>query len=290
MPPEPVQLTPHLWVMQCRAMAYNTGVILNADHACLIDPGLYPDELATLAHFVQAQGAMVGTIVLTHSHWDHILGVQDFPTAEVLTQAQYLTLVRQYETELLHEVQHWYAQTSPVRAHLFRIPLPARTFEQTMSLTVGTLTWQLLHMPGHAADQCMLYHADTGTLWAADMLSDEEIPFVSDRLSAYEQSLQQVAALPVYALVPGHGTATTDPGDIQARLAADRAYLTNLHTTVDQAIRAGKTLAATVAACASITYRSPAANALPHRLNVEQVYVELGGKTDGSPVGWQPMM
>lgn len=288
--PDLVQLTPFLWVLPCRALRYNAGVLCSAGYACLIDPGLYPDELSALARLVEAQAAVARTIVLTHSHWDHIVGVQDFPGAEVVAQAEYPCLVKAYETELLHEIRRWYEQVSPLRGHLFTLPVPDRTFAETMTLGVGDLILELLHAPGHATDQCMVYHAPSGMLWAADMLSDQEIPFVSDSLTTYERTLERVTHLDIQVLIPGHGTATTDRGEIQSRLATDRSYLAELRKRVEQALGAGMSLEETIAACASMDYRYPTENHLPHRLNVESVYVELGGTPETPSVGWQPMM
>ena len=53
------------------------------------------------------------------------------------------------------------------------------------------------------------------------------------------------------------------------------------------AIADGKTLAETVALCADIPFHHPEGNAGPHRLNVESVFVELGGAVEAPPVGWQ---
>ena len=126
----------------------------------------------------------------------------------------------------------------------------------------------------------------SGTLWASDILSDTELPLVAHSLAAYDRTLNRLAALDLRALVPGHGTPSTDPAAIQTRLSEDRAYLAELGQRVARAVRQGLTPAETVAECADIPYRHPAENAGPHRLNVESAFLELGGEGDRRTLGW----
>jgi hypothetical protein len=117
-------------------------------------------------------------------------------------------------------------------------------------------------------------------------LSDLEIPFISDSLAAYEGTLTRLSQIDIQILVPGHGNPTTDPTEIQQRLSEDLAYLAAVRAGVAEAIDQGKSIEETVAACATIPYRKPQENEGPHRLNIESVFLELGGIADSSKVGW----
>jgi hypothetical protein len=46
----------------------------------------------------------------------------------------------------------------------------------------------------------VIYIAEDRTLWADDMLSDSEIPYVNHNLAAYEASLTMLAALDIAVL------------------------------------------------------------------------------------------
>ena len=51
-----------------------TTVVLGSQDQCLIvDPGVYPDELAALADQLDTAGHNVEAGFATHAHWDHIL-------------------------------------------------------------------------------------------------------------------------------------------------------------------------------------------------------------------------
>ena len=280
------ELTPGLWVTQSALFATNSGVLIDAGQACLIDPGIYPAEVAGIARFVAAQGATPALIALTHSHWDHVLGPESFPGVPVLAHAAYRDVVRDHPEVILGAVAAWERDQHVSRARPFAIPLPDRTFAAATTLTVGGRTLQCTHAPGHASDQWTLYDPASSLLWAADMLSDREIPFVSHNLAAYRRTLAALAERDIRALVPGHGQPTTDPAEIARRLRDDRAYLDALHAAVAAAVHAGKTVEETVIACAGLPYRHPADNAGPHRWNVESAYLELGGPADPGRVGW----
>ena len=279
-----VRRTPHLWVAQSRFWQTNAGLWLNGGRACLIDPGVYPDEIAALARFVAGQDVVSRTIVLTHSHWDHILGPERLPGAQVVAHASFSTCVLGNEGQAW--VERWEAREGIARGRPFVAPQPDVAFEDEMTLRVGDLSLRLIHAPGHTADQLVVYHPESATLWAADTLSDLEPPYLSHSLAAYERTLTRLSTLEVRLLVPGHGSPTTDARQIRARLSEDAAYLAELRDRVARAVRGGRAAAETVALCADMRYRLPEENAGPHRMNVETAYLELGGAGDAAHMGW----
>jgi glyoxylase-like metal-dependent hydrolase (beta-lactamase superfamily II) len=272
-------------VTQSKLFATNSGVFLSGDEACLIDPGIAPETIEDIARFVAEQGATPRAIVLTHAHWDHVMGPEHSPGVPVIAHADYLRVVREHGADLYRQIGVWEAQAHIRRARPFLLPKPTYTFDTALTFTLGDVRLRMFHAPGHAPDQCAIYYEESGTLWAADMLSDIEIPLVLS-LSAYEQTLAHLATLDIRALVPGHGVPTTDADEIQRRLAADRAYLAELHERVAAAVTAGHTLAETVAACTEMPLPCLCKDPAPHTWNVESAYVELGGQVEG-PVGWE---
>jgi glyoxylase-like metal-dependent hydrolase (beta-lactamase superfamily II) len=279
------QLTSHLWVTQSTLFNTNSGVFLSGNEACLIDPGITPDTLEDIARFVADQGATPRALVLTHAHWDHVMGPEHFPDAPVIAHEGYLRVLHAHSAHLHRQIGVWETEAHIRRSQPFLLPKPTYTFDTALTLTLGDTRLRIFHTPGHAPDQCAIYHAESGTLWAADMLSDIEFPFIN-RLSAYEQTLAHLATLDLHALVPGHGAPTTDAAEIRRRIAADRAYLAELHARVATAVTAGHTLTETVAACSDVPLPCPCVGPTPHTWNVETAYAELGGPVEGL-VGWE---
>ncbi len=279
------QLTSHLWVMQSALFATNSGVFLSGGEACLIDPGIAPETVGDIARFVADQGATPRAIVLTHAHWDHVMGPEHFPGVPVIAHNGYMRVLREHSADLYRQIDVWEAQAHICRMCPFMLPKPTYTFDTAMTLTLGDIRLRIFHAPGHAPDQCAVYHTESGTLWAADMLSDSEIPFAYS-VNAYAETLAYLATLDIYALIPGHGAPTTDVAEIQRRLAADRAYLAELRARVTAAVAMGQTLAETIAACADMPLPCPCDDPTPHIWNVESAYAELGGPVEGA-VGWE---
>ncbi|GAB4424528.1 MAG: hypothetical protein OHK0015_03430 [Chloroflexi bacterium OHK40] len=267
-------------------MHYNAGLIVSAGSAALIDPGPHPDDVAAAADLAASLGARVELVLLTHSHWDHILGPERLPGVPVAAHTSFAATLAAQQEPTLRMIGRWEQRFGYGREAPFTPPVITTLLGDGASLTVGDLAFQAIHIPGHAADQLALFEPASGALWAADTLSDVEIPFVSDSLDAYEQSLARLARLPMRALVPGHGNPTDDPTAIVERLSADRAYLAELRERVAAVLRAGGSLEMAVERCAGMLFREPAANAAPHRLNIESVYIELGGQADPARVGW----
>jgi glyoxylase-like metal-dependent hydrolase (beta-lactamase superfamily II) len=279
-------LTSNLWVAQSRLYATNSGVFASQDQACLIDPGIFPDEIETMVEFISHQQLYPQMLVLTHSHWDHILGPEHFPGLKILTHINYVDEVDQRSSAILKTITNWENQAGLSRAKPFELPQPNILFGESTSLQIGNLTLELLHVPGHAPDQLAIYEPTQATLWASDILSDLEIPFISHSLAAYERTLARLAQMDIQVLIPGHGTPTTDAAEIQQRIAEDLAYLAAVRAEVRAALDVGLSLPETVVACASISNRHSEQNAGEHQLNIESVYLELGGDADPNKVGW----
>lgn len=286
MPPPATQWTPALWVQQSRLYQTNSGILIQDGRACLIDPGIFPAEIAALVRLVATKGAAVESIILTHSHWDHLLGPVHFPGVPVVTHAAYPATVAAHGDAQARAVAAWAARHRIKCGHPFSVPPPTTTVTAPMDMPWGSLTLHIAHAPGHWPDQITLYDPAGGVLWAADMLSDREIPFVSHSLTAYRETLARLAGLDIGVLVPGHGQPTADRAEIAARLAADSGYLADLQARVGAAVAGGLTLEETVVICARMPYRRRAANAGPHRWNIESAYRELGGAVGTEPIGW----
>lgn len=287
MPHPPRPLTDTLWVAQSRFFLTNSGLFIYHGAAFLIDPALTPDELAALTQFLTAQDATPAALIITHAHWDHLLGPREFPDVPVVAQARYREVIGKHGDDLSRQVAAWAAQEQIAGAALPLLPQPAIVFTDDFLLGVNDWMLELYHAPGHAPDQCVIYEPVSGILWAADQLSDVEIPLISDRLDAYEQTLDRLAGLEIRTLIPGHGTPTTDPVAIRTRLDEDRAYLAALRARVTQAVQQGCTAEETVAVCTDLLFRAPELNAGYQRWNVESVYRELGGQAGPGTLGWE---
>jgi len=281
------QLTPGLAVLRCRSMAYNAGALIDGGDALLIDAGLFADEVDLLRAHIYERGASPKHLVVTHSHWDHVLGPEYFPGVPVIQQQESLAVLAESGTRIEHQVTEWERQSNVRRDMPFLMPEPDQTFADRLELTLGgDKPIELLHAAGHAPEQLVVYDRAEATLWAADMLSDIEIPFVMHSLQAYRRTLDRLAQLEVTTLVPGHGGPAKGQAEVRARFDADRAYLAELQRRVEAAVAAGRNAAETLSLCIDVAYANRDQNEEAHRLNVETAFIELGGRPEPRHAGW----
>jgi hydroxyacylglutathione hydrolase len=271
-----------LVVRQSRFMHYNAGAFVSKGEACLVDPGILREETEALLQ--EVGHTELRYVVLTHADWDHVLGPEHLPPTAIVAHAAYSReLDREGTREVLRQLEQHAAVT---RLQPFEPPLPTVTFENTMTLSVGDLELRLEHAPGHTASMLTIHEPQDARLWAADVLSDVEIPSIVHDLESYERTLARIDQLEIRMLVPGHGTPTEAAAEIRRRLDEDRRYLEQLHATVDEAVSSGKSLEETVALCDRIQLRRSESDTATHRLNVEKVYADLGGDADPEEVGF----
>jgi glyoxylase-like metal-dependent hydrolase (beta-lactamase superfamily II) len=84
---------------------------------------------------------------------------------------------------------------------------------QTLDSGDGPLV--VIHTPGHAPDHLVLWHADSRTLFGADLMQlGNTVVIPADRggdLAAYLRSLRRVQALAPSRVLPAHGPPIDDP-------------------------------------------------------------------------------
>jgi hydroxyacylglutathione hydrolase len=293
MPQSFERLSDTFWLARSRSLDYNSGIFVSGGQAALIDPGLFPDEIAGIDGFTREQRAEPACIILTHSHWDHVFGPEHFPEVRVFAQRNYrssdcglMNANRRKKTR--EEIERWEEENGIRREKSFPLPMPDQVFDASMMLLLDRMPLQLISAPGHWPDQLVVAQPEAGVLWAGDMLSDIEIPFVSQSLVAYAQTLEMLKGMDIRVLVPGHGRAAVDRDDIESRFAEDATYLSELRQAVENWRGQGSLPEMTKSIITVGFAPSPRleANLHAHRLNIETVWVELGGELDVLHPGW----
>jgi hydroxyacylglutathione hydrolase len=181
----------------------NTYLLVDEDggDAVLIDPG---DDDPRIAGMVERSGASLQAIWLTHGHLDHIGGIAG--------------VRRLWDVPIyLHPADAFLYGEGAVRAALmYGVPFeppppPDRDFAEGDRLTLGGVTFDVWHVPGHAPGHVLL-HAP-GVAFGGDCLFAGSIGRTDLPLSdagAMRRTLTRIATLPPDTVVyPGHGPATT---------------------------------------------------------------------------------
>ncbi|MBC7449575.1 MAG: MBL fold metallo-hydrolase [Hymenobacteraceae bacterium] len=189
--------------------AENTYVLIDdATRQCaVVDPGCYtPAEQATLRAFIVAEQLTPTALLLTHSHIDHVLGL-DFVAHTWNLTPQHHAL----DQETLRAVPLYAA---PYGFPNLRLPETTRLLPTDGPVTFGTITLDVRFAPGHAPGHVVFYHAPTAQVLGGDVLfrgSVGRTDLPGGDLATLEASIRaQLYTLPdAVTVYPGHGPTTT---------------------------------------------------------------------------------
>ncbi|MDD5673328.1 MAG: MBL fold metallo-hydrolase [Chitinivibrionales bacterium] len=180
----------------------NTYVIYNIHQACLIiDPSSGCSEVLD---YCKKHSLAVEAIVLTHAHFDHIMGIPEivgeFPEVVVY----------------VHRDDRLFLQDTQKNGAI----MLGTTFSYRGALreltegdqTIGSFTMKIVHLPGHTPGGCALVFDDvciSGDVLFASSIGRSDFPG-GDELALIEGIRTKLLKLPDNTIVyPGHGNRTT---------------------------------------------------------------------------------
>ena len=141
----------------------NCYVIESQAHALVVDPG---DEPERILRFIKDLKVAPTSIVATHTHFDHVLGVDG---VRKMTMTRFL--IHPDDLPMLQSMQ------SRVRQLMgFEVPPPPKVdgyVKDGNSLKVGDETIRVLHTPGHSPGSISL--AGNGYVLTGDALFNQSI-------------------------------------------------------------------------------------------------------------------
>jgi len=188
----------------CTVGAFQENSYLVVDpttrRAVLVDPGAEPERLVEM---VRSSGATLDAIWLTHAHVDHIGAIA--PVKRVWNVPVYL-----------HPADRPLFDRGAWQAALYGIPFeqpsdPDHDLAEGDQLTVGSLRFDVLHVPGHAPGHVAFVadgHMIGGDLLFAGSIGRTDLPLADPERMI--ESLERVAGLPDETVVyPGHGPTTS---------------------------------------------------------------------------------
>ncbi len=172
-------------------------------NCAFIDPGCStPEELACLTSLVSSKGLKPVCIMLTHGHFDHVLGVSDLSAAfgglpVYMNPADRFTL----------EKNEYFTRS-------FGVPMP-KAFEtvdvaEGSAVEVGSLKFEVIETPGHTVGGVSYLERDGKVLFSGDTLFAGAIGRTDHPGGDYDQIMKSILGkLTVLdgdvTVVPGHG-------------------------------------------------------------------------------------
>lgn len=180
----------------------NTYILQSADgFAAVVDPGGSTDEL--LAR-IASRGLKLVQILLTHAHFDHILGLEELRERTGAPCALHTDDRIMLENPNFSMMKQFAGIDTPCTP-------PERLLRDGDEIALGCETLKVLHTPGHTPGSVCFDVGDF--IVCGDTIFRENIgryDFWGGDYDTIMESLQRLAALPGNPkLYPGHGQSTT---------------------------------------------------------------------------------
>lgn len=198
-------------------------LVVGTERAVLIDTGMGVGDIRAV---VDDLTDLPVTVLLSHTHWDHVGGNTGFD--EILVHpAEAEQLSKGFGNERL---QRWFAPQQLIG------PLPAGVTVETLSIPpssatgdlvegqtiyLGGRTLEVLHCPGHSPGGLVFLDRANGVLFSTDVAYRGNLyVYGGPTMTTYGHSLQRLAALApdLRVLYPSHNDAVVEPG-VLPRLA-----------------------------------------------------------------------
>ncbi len=281
----------------------NAGLIIGEGESLLVDTLWdvhYTRQMLDVMHTVMGAGS-IKTVVNTHADGDHFFGNQLVSDAEIITsQAAYdemqtvkpgAMLLLGCIGKLLSATRifggaaagHWFQNmVAPYDFAAVEHTLPTRTFSGELTLDFGRREVRLIEVgPAHTLGDLMLHLPDARILFSGDILFIESTPVMwAGPIENMLAALDQILAMDVDLIVPGHGPLTGKSG---ARMVKDYWLFLQERVKVRQAAGQSAEEAAQRIVLSREYIEQPFANwNSPERImiNVHTLYRHMEGRTD----------
>jgi glyoxylase-like metal-dependent hydrolase (beta-lactamase superfamily II) len=220
-------------VYACRhpELELTTGIVLGARRCLVIDSGADEHAGARIAAGLAGLTAATPVLVLTHSHFDHVLGSAALGADEVLAHPECAqAIARDLEPERGAWLERFAHDGQAERARRLgeaRVVPPSRTVTDEW-LSLGDRWVRVCHPGrGHTGGDLVVHVPDAATVFAGDLVEQSGPPQAGpdsdpDR---WPSTLEALLALDAAVIVPGHGE-PVGPAFVRAQQAELRKRVT----------------------------------------------------------------
>jgi cyclase len=256
----------------------NATLVVERDHAFVIDTMTFPEMTEGMVRHIQRHGARVDTVLNTHHHIDHMGGNQVFADAHIIAHpvsiqtVQRLGLPAPIYDRLMPQFQGRFADLSLV------IPEPLQ--EHNVPFKGAQL---FTFTPAHTPADVVVWFPEARVLVTGDLCFVGVIPLaVNGLISRWIAALDVLIALKPDVVVPGHGPVGT---------LADLIVLRDYFTAIEHLGRDAVTEQLTLQDALAEFDPGPLTawiEAERHAINLERVMQEVRGEISPTDLSTMP--
>ncbi|GAB4340066.1 MAG: MBL fold metallo-hydrolase [Calditrichia bacterium] len=213
-------------------LGMNSTLIYEGGYGYLVDPGVFPHEVEKIRQSVLQKNISELTILLTHTHGDHISGwarFRDFPTYVHEAVKNKSEAVKANDVKYLRGILRKQNAGPDVPAEFPENPEYLRDGEK---MEIPPFSFSFYHVPGHSADMSLVHIPELKLLFSGDMLIDSPVPFILHNSLEYWDSLKKCKLIclenDVQQLIPGHGKPARTFDEVLGRIEKEQLYLQKL--------------------------------------------------------------
>jgi len=224
----------------------NTGVIVGDDAVMVIDTQATPVMAQDVIRRIrEVTDKPIKYVVLSHYHAVRVLGAAGYAPEQIIASRDtYDLIVERGEQDKASEIGRFPRLFQAVESVPPGMTWPTITFTGRMSIWLGKLEVQLIQLGrGHTKGDTVAWLPEQKILFSGDLVESGATPYAGDAyFSDWPHTLDNIAALQPRALVPGRGAALTTPDQVAAGLAGTRAFVSDVYSSVQAGVAAGKDL------------------------------------------------
>ena len=244
------QISDSIWV-EIGKRGSNHALISTTEGLVLVDGPHKPSDTVKLKAEIESRGQL-RYILNTEPHGDHWTSNAYFDVPVVAHRG---VRERILETNMAAHIER-VSSFGPDEAALlqgYTPNAPVITFETEMSLHVGDHTFRLINMPGHTPFQSAIVVEEEGVVFTSDNVFCKEQMWIQEgNPDHWLKALEDLRALPVETLVPGHGRVTD-----KTYLSEQGAFISEWVDYVKGAVDRGLTKDEAVQSLTALTDRYP---------------------------------
>lgn len=183
----------------------NTYLLSNSSFKLIIDPG---SDLSALMEHIDLTDSPVSGILLTHAHFDHIMGLEAlknaFPAAPIFL----------HEAEKDWPKDPYFNASALLLGREVAAPKADHFYKFNTSYELSDFKFRILETPGHSIGGVSLVFDEEGFVFTGDALFKNAIGRWDLPTGNHDQLIdaieKQLFTLPEhYIVLPGHGPQTT---------------------------------------------------------------------------------